>query len=155
MAVWTSKPGFPLITVSVERQLEVAGTHVGFDLVLQKTRYFSSPTEQDHEDSIDYPIWLAIRIHGRIKRYLFPRKEIVIRLKNTHFYKINVDHCGFYRTTYPQPTLERFALQSTANELTASDKAGIVADATALCFSGHQSTVGLLALLLNMREEPD
>lgn len=156
MAVWTKKAGFPLITVVSEQPYyNDAGTHVGFDIRLQKRRYFSSLTEQDCEDFIDYPVWLIIRIHNGCVTDEFVRRELCLRLKDTHFYKINTDHAGFYRTTYPQPALERFASPSVARVLSTSDRVGIVADATALCFSGHQSTTGLLDLLFKMRQEPD
>lgn len=155
MAAWTERPGFPLITVVSEKKLVGAGTLHGFEIKLRKRRYFSSPTEQGRQDSTYLPVWLCICYRGGFISQCFYGEEISVRLEKTDYYKINRNHTGFYRTTYPQPTLERFTLKSIAEKLSVLDKAGIVADATALCFSGHQSTTGLLDLLLKMKEEPD
>ncbi|KAI1110658.1 peptidase family M1-domain-containing protein [Nemania sp. NC0429] len=152
MEAWTGKAGFPLITVVKETEYKEADLFFGYDLVLQKKRYFS---DKKRIDDVEYPVWLTIHVNDGVEEHLFAGDRLRIRLKNTHFYNINAEHAGFFRVAYQKKTLERFGTPAVADKLPCVEKIGILADVTALMISGHQTTVEVLGLLMLMRQERD
>ena len=71
------------------------------------------------------------------------------------FYKLNADHSGIYRTSYPPGRLQKLGENAKAGLLSVEDRAGMIADAGALSAAGYQKTSGLLSLLKSFDTESD
>ena len=71
------------------------------------------------------------------------------------FYKLNADHSGIYRTSYPPGRLQKLGENAKAGLLSVEYRAGMIADAGALSAAGYQKTSGLLSLLKSFDTESD
>jgi aminopeptidase 2 len=74
-------------------------------------------------------------------------------LPDLSFYKLNADHCSFYRTSYPTSRLEKLGQTAKQGLLTVEDRAGMIADAGSLAAAGYQKTSGILNLLKSFDTE--
>ncbi|KAJ5728773.1 uncharacterized protein N7483_003281 [Penicillium malachiteum] len=152
MSTWTRRVGFLVIFVE-----EVA--EAGHLLIkLTQRRYLSDESQTETKDSESpeiYPISVIVKTKSGIQSHDFLTRHMSFTIDDPGFFKINVDHVGFYRTAYSMKRLQTFGLAAKEGLLSVEDRIGILADASALSISGQQDTTALLDLLLEMREEPE
>ena len=79
------------------------------------------------------------------------QKEDTIRNVDETFYKLNSDQTGFYRTNYPPQRLTE--LGKARAKLSVEDRIGLLGDASALAISGDSTSAGLLALVVEFKDE--
>ncbi|KAJ6013844.1 hypothetical protein N7540_008435 [Penicillium herquei] len=150
MSTWASQVGFPV--VFVEEVVEE-----GHSLIkLTQRRYLSYESQNEPKDSPEiWPITVIVKTRSGNQNLDFSTRNISFTIDEPSFFKINVDHVGFYRTAYSNKRLQSFGRAAKEGLLSVEDRVGILADAFALSVSGHQDTTALLDLLLEMREEPE
>jgi len=109
---------------------------------------------REDEDTTIFPIMLGLRTKDGIQENIvFNSRSMDIALDTTEFFKLNANHCGFYRTLYTPERLRKLGQAMKSGLLSVEDRVGLLADCGALAMSGHQKTSALLNLLANMGEE--
>lgn len=81
----------------------------------------------------------------------FTTKETIVRGLDTGYYKLNYGQNGFYRVNYPPERLAK--LGEVREQLSVSDRVGLIADAAAMAISGLGTTTGLLSFLAGLKGE--
>jgi aminopeptidase N len=139
---WTSKIGFPIVTV---KETE------GGDVVLRQDRFLAGGDVKDSENTTVWWVPLAIDASNVRSEYqeMFHREMTIPRLAQEN-YKINKDHIGFYRVAYPP---DRLAQLGKSPSLSIQDKIGLIADANATAAAGLTSTSSFLDLVSVMSKE--
>ncbi len=138
MDPWIRKIGYPVLTVSDEPgQIRV-----------RQSRYLSTGDAKPEEDETLW--WIPLGLKGEtdvseVGSTSLIIKENTIRDVDEAFYKINSDSTGFYRTNYPPARLAIFGKH--IDQLSISDKIGLIGDAGALALAGDAPTSGLLDFL--------
>lgn len=144
MSPWTTKIGFPVLTVTETSE----GIHI------KQNRYLQSTDIRDDEDSTIFPVMLGLRTQdGTQDNIVFNSRSIDVALDTTEFFKLNANHCGFYRTLYTPERLSKLGQTMKSELLSVEDRIGLLADCGALAMSGQQKTSALLDLLADMGEE--
>jgi aminopeptidase N len=138
MDPWIRKIGYPVLTVAEEPG----------QIGIKQSRYLSTGDVKPEEDETLW--WIPLGLKGKtgVKETASTSltiKEVTIREVDKDFYKINVDNTGFYRTNYPPARLASFGKH--IDQLSISDKIGLIGDAGALALSGDATTPGLLGFL--------
>lgn len=146
MDPWIRKIGYPVLTVAEE---------LG-QVTLSQSRYLSTGDVQAEEDTTTW--WIPLGISGvkgnkSVTSLALTQKLDVIRDVDDDFYKINANNAGFYRTNYPPARLVKLGQQ--LDQLSTSDKIGLVGDVGALTLSGAATTPALLAFIENFGPEND
>ncbi len=108
---WIGKPGYPVITVSLNEG----------KLTLRQERFLLSGGVEDV-----WPIPVVMRLNEETVRLLFDEKEKTIDAEDLRSLKLNVDSVGFYRVYY-----EGIYDLVWKSSLSASDRWGIISDALA------------------------
>lgn len=146
MDIWTRKIGYPIITVTEE-----AGSST---IRVKQNRYLKSGDAVPEEDETLYPVVLGVRNKsGSIINHVLTTREMEIKIDDMDFFKLNADHAGMFRTSYSPERLLKLGQAGQQGLLTVEDKAGMIADASALATSGYQKTSTVLALLQSFRNE--
>ena len=148
MAVWTKRVGYPVVTVT---EKENGTVH------LKQNRFLRTGDAKPEEDKVLYPIMLGIRTKDGVnKDAMLLEREQDIQVPTDGFYKINADHTGLFRTSYPPHPLEKLGEAAKKDGLlTIMDKTGLIADTGALATSGYQRTSGALNLLKGFKAEKE
>lgn len=128
MQNWTSKPGYPLVTVS----------EFNNKLLLSQKRFFSSPISA--KESKDKTLWSI-----PLDSLLFSKKSIDIA-KPKSFVKLNRGETSFVRINYSPKLLRLLEKPIREKKLNAEDRFGLIRDAFMLAQSGQSSTVDALRL---------
>ncbi|OJJ42425.1 hypothetical protein ASPZODRAFT_77027 [Penicilliopsis zonata CBS 506.65] len=152
MSVWTSRVGFPVLTVTEDATANTV--HV------RQNRFLATGDVQPDEDETLYPVFLGLRtstgVDSKIhKTLLLTDRECTLKLDSLDFFKLNADHTGFYRTAYTPSRLRRLGQAARQRRLPVVDRVGLVADAAALAAAGYQGTTSVLALLQELQSEPE
>ncbi|KAJ5702693.1 hypothetical protein N7488_010241 [Penicillium malachiteum] len=150
ISTWTRQVGFPVVFVE-----EVAeDDHLLIKLT--QRRYLPGDIQNESKDSSEiYPISVILKTRYGIQNHDFLTRDISFTIDDPSFFKINVDHVGFYRTAYSNERLRTFESAAKEGLLSVEDRIGLLTDAFALSVSGHQDITALLDILLEMREEPE
>jgi aminopeptidase N len=138
MDPWIRKIGYPVLTVAEEPG----------QISVRQSRYLSTGDVKTEEDETTWWVPLGLRGKAGVKEVAsvsLTVKEDTIRDVDDSFYKINFDNAGFYRTNYPPARLANFGKQ--IDNLSISDKIGLVGDAGALALSGDATTPALLGFI--------
>ena len=144
MSVWTTKVGYPIVTVTESE----SGIH------LKQKRFLQASDVAKEDDETLYPLFPALRTKTGIQNgVLFEGRSMDIPLEDKDFFKLNTNHYGFYRTLYTPERLNKLGQAMKSGLLSAEDRIGLVADAGALASSGHQKTTALLEFLANASTE--
>ena len=148
MDIWTKNVGYPVISVT-----EKEGSS---SIHVKQNRFLRTGDVKPEEDKTLYPVFLALRSKDGINESLtLSKREANFDIPRDDFYKINADHSGLYRTSYPPARLEKLGKAAKEGLLSVEDRAGMIADAGALASSGYQKTSGILALLKSFDSEPE
>lgn len=144
MNIWTRYIGYPVVTVSEQ----------GDRVFLKQNRYLKTADVKADEDEVLYPISIGVRTESGLTDYMFDTREKKLPIDPAKFYKLNADHTGFFRTSYPTDRLEKLGESAHNSDLlTVEDRAGLILDAGALSASGNQKTSALFALLKGFENE--
>ena len=149
MEIWTSKVGFPVITVD-----EAEGTTLGLmqsNITIRQKRFLTAGAANQDEDEEIYPLKVSVLTTEGVQEFEFSEKEISLPIDPSTLIKINLGHVGFYRTAYSAARLQRIGDAARQQVIEVEDSIGILADATALTAAGYQRTSSILALYDSMR----
>ena len=121
---WTSRPGYPVVRVSLKNG----------ELILSQERFFASPVSK--KKSKDKTLW-----------------QVPILITDQEFIKINAGETGFYRTAYSKELLEGLREPVENKTLSPRDRLGIIRDLFALAESGDIPTTNALEFLTAYKNE--
>ncbi|ANB10969.1 Aap1p [Sugiyamaella lignohabitans] len=150
MDTWTSKVGFPVLTVSED----------GNTIHVRQNRFLATGDVKPEEDTTIYPLSLALRNKsGKVENINLDKREISIDLSkydaSSAFYKLNADQAGLYRTLYPPERVVKLSQAGADNLLSVEDRVGLIADTASLSVSGYQKTSALLDLISLWKNEKE
>lgn len=143
MKVWTTKVGYPLVTVKENEDDSV---------VVKQHRYLTTGDVKPEDDTTIYPIFLGLKTDsGLDESLIFEERSQTLPVKSSEFFKINGNSTGVYRVSYED---KRWGLLGKdAAKLSVEDRIGLVADAGALSVSGFSKTSNLLSLVSGWKSE--
>src|SRR3989338_9822074 len=146
MANWTSKGGYPLITV----------TDNGKHFNVRQSRFFaSSIAAKTARDSTLWQIPISsVNSKGKRQKFLMQTRAMRIPKQNT-WLKLNADESALFRVHYPARMREALAKPVQTKKLNARDRLGLVRDMFALAETCKLSTVDSLAFVQNYRNEDE
>ena len=140
MHAWTSKPGFPIINVSLNHNT----------LSLAQERFYLNPAHPaDH--SHGWPIAL-LSGHKGMPELMTTKKES-LAISDTDALKLNRGQSGFYRVAYDAKHLEKLGAQIRSGHMDALDRLGILSDVFEAAKAGKLETTTALAFLENFEAE--
>jgi tricorn protease interacting factor F2/3 len=119
MEAWIKKKGYPLVTVTKNRD----------KFHLKQEQFFLG----EEKDSNIWPIPLTVRRKSKTESILFEGKELEIGASD--FLKLNFDQTGFYRVWYDEEIFKNTL--TNLKELSPLDRWGIVNDLHAFLISGR------------------
>ncbi len=147
MKNWTSKPGYPILTVTEKPK----------SLQISQSRFFSSILSK--KESKDKTVWhvpFSVSTQGKTKTYLLDSKKMEIEKPGKgEWIKLNYGETAFSRVDYPVKFLELLNSPIQRKTLEASDRLGIIRDAFDLSESDQLPTNQAMELALNYKEETD
>ncbi|EXB57658.1 Puromycin-sensitive aminopeptidase [Morus notabilis] len=155
MNSWTKQQGYPVVSVKVKDQ----------KLEFEQSRFLSSGSHGDGQWIV--PITLCCGSYDKCKSFLLEAKSETLYVNEflgcsisgdrnsatCSWIKLNVDQAGFYRVKYDEQLAARLRYAIEKNDLSATDRFGILDDSFALCMARQQSFVSLLTLMSAYREE--
>ncbi|MEK9194600.1 MAG: M1 family metallopeptidase, partial [Patescibacteria group bacterium] len=148
MRAWTSKPGYPLITVTEE----------GDGIKLHQSRFFTSAiSRRETEDKTVWYVPISIMENGSRETNLIMDGSVT-SLKNVQaegWVKLNVGETGPFRVHYPKRMLQALRGPIVNKAIGPRDRLGIVRDTFALAESCQLSTIEALELAKAYVEEDD
>ena len=150
VSAWTYKPGFPIVQVTEPRSGVIR---------LSQSRFLSrQPAKNETLES--YLWWIPITVKsntGTIQRYDMTSGtlEIPVSSSPNDWFKLNNDQTAFYRVNYPLRMWELLFEQvdNNHNQLSTSDRFGLVDDLFALGFAGHLKLADALRLIFAIEDE--
>ncbi|XP_074286876.1 aminopeptidase M1 [Silene latifolia] len=143
MNSWTQQKGYPVISVKIKDQ----------KLELDQSLFLLSGLPGDGQWIV--PITLSCGSYDNRQSFLLKEKSGTIDVKDSAWIKLNVDQTAFYRVKYDENLEAKLRLAIEKNELSPTDRFGILDDSFALCTSGRQSLTSLLTLMGSFKEETD
>ena len=146
MRNWTKKSGYPIVKFSLRNSR----------LKIEQERFYLSPvSKQQNNDKTLWQIPIDLTINGvKSPKILLEKKYKVVDIKsNPKWIKANIGETGFYRTDYSPELLRQLSLK--IHTLQPLDRMGVVRDAFALTFSGHNFATEALELAEKYKEEKD
>lgn len=143
---WTSKPGYPVISVTEGKNKE--------ELTFTQERFFMSPASK--VKSKDKTIW-QIPVSVNQDSFLMNKKKVPAVLCSgiDKYVKVNMGETSFHRTAYSHDLLMRLKHPVSTHKLPASDRLGIIRDLFALAESGVVPTTYVLEFLPAYQNEDD
>jgi puromycin-sensitive aminopeptidase len=140
MHIWTKKPGYPLLSVSVNQKNK--------KITISQKRYFSSRMSARHtKDATIWPIPVSFLTENGITSLgLITKKRMSITAQYS-WMKMNPSEGSLYRTQYDAQLLEKLKNEITSGALNSRDRLGIVRDLFALAEAGESDTLAALAML--------
>lgn len=147
MKNWTSKPGYPLISVEEERN----------GLLLSQDRFFSSVDSQKTKDATSWMVPLSI-VSDAIKKQeniLLDKKRLLYRLEPLKWLKVNKNETSFVRVKYSSMLLAQLIrpLEKIDKKLSEQDRFGVIRDVFVLSEAGYSSTHEALSLALAFKND--
>jgi puromycin-sensitive aminopeptidase len=139
MNAWTSKPGFPLVTVEVSED----------KMELSQKRFFLHSKAEDANNTI----WPIPLLDGSDIPSIFDKKEMKFNNANSSFIKLNNGQTGFYRVSYNEDHITKLANLILSGEILPLDRLGILSDTFETVKSGTNSSNTLLQLLMSFSKE--
>jgi tricorn protease interacting factor F2/3 len=131
METWISKPGFPIVTATLERNR----------LILEQERFLLGGGIEKQV----WPVPITMMVDGKPRKLLFDKERTELDIGSSpKSMKLNVDNTGFYVVHYKSKQLQDLVWKSKLSPL---DKWGLISDAKAFLLSGHMPFKEYLALL--------
>ncbi|ODQ63581.1 aminopeptidase [Nadsonia fulvescens var. elongata DSM 6958] len=146
MDIWTKEVGYPVVTVTESEKT----------INIKQNRFLTTGDVKPEEDNVIYPVFLGLNTNdGFVNDFALTERETTIEVNNTDFIKLNTNHSGIYRTLYTPERVAKLGLAGKEGLLSVEDRAGLVADVSALCVSGYQGTSSLLELISSWTKESE
>lgn len=151
MKNWTTKIGFPIITVDID---ESTG-----DVKLTQKRFLRGGDVKPEEDQTVWWVPLSLSsgpeekdafIYASTPVMETKTLELPKLAKEKEFFLFNKNQVNVYRVNYSDAQLQKYAAQ--ISKLSDGDKIGLVADAASCATAGLNSTSGLLSIILALKE---
>lgn len=150
MKNWTQKGGYPLISVSVDKE----------NLVLKQQRFFSSAILKEKvlgskgkaSDDIKWQIPVTLGGKNKKEEVFFKNKKLEVPFSGK-WVKINKGESGFFRVAYSGELLEKLKSPIYKKNLSTSDRLGVVRDLFALAEAGQVCTVDVINFLKAYEDE--
>ena len=138
MAVWTGKPGYPLLFASLAKN----------KVVLSQKRYFSSATSaKKTKDKTIWPIPLSIvTTSGEKNLSLMNVRKLTLPKPAEAWLKFNAHEGSLYRVSYDKAILKSLEQALAAGELSALDRLGLIRNLFSLAEAGEIDTVTALSM---------
>ncbi|KAF6203069.1 hypothetical protein GE061_003482 [Apolygus lucorum] len=153
MSTWTKQKGFPLIKVSSSKQ---DGSSRIFTISQEK--FVVDPASKS--DNSEWLIPLSFSTQGRenkvVHKEVLGKKSAQITVPNVPpgaWVKLNAGTTGVYRVMYPQDLLDQFVPSMVNKSLPPLDRLGLLDDLLALVQAGKASSVQLLQIIFQLRDE--
>lgn len=137
MKNWTSKGGYPVLDVKIEKD----------KLTISQERFFISPiSKSQNKENVVWQLPISIKDdNGEEKLLLDKKKNILPKIEG--YIKLNGGETGFFRVKYEKELLAKLYNKILNKELPTVDRLGIVRDLFALSTAGIISTVTTLEFL--------
>ncbi|GAA5943340.1 hypothetical protein JCM1841_004805 [Sporobolomyces salmonicolor] len=154
MKNWTTKIGFPLITVEE--------TDKG--IKIRQNRFLSTGDATPEEDQTIWHVPLEpLVVDGGKKAVqhgvVLTERESTLDIKDVKntTYKLNAETCGVYRVLYPADRLAKIGDEAgkADSAFSLNDRMGLVQDASVLASSGYAKTSSALTLISKMANEKE
>ncbi|XP_065045657.1 aminopeptidase M1-B-like [Musa acuminata AAA Group] len=164
MSSWTKQKGYPTVYVKIKRH----------ELEIDQSQFLSDGTLGDGQWIV--PLTLCFGSYDVQKKLLLKTKVDKLDIMELlglqegkpglseessqenaahNWIKFNVNQTGFYRVHYDNELAARLKFAIDANQLTGTDRLGILEDSFALCVACKQTLSSLLSVLSAYREETD
>lgn len=144
MSGWTSKPGYPVVSV-----LENRGR-----LVLKQKRFFSNGNTMKREkQSSSWKIPMLLDNSSKLRPELLEKGSISLDIKIKDWLNLNASQRGFYRLLYDRVLLEKLVAPIKDKKIDASNRIGILNDAFAMSKAGLCQIDEVLPLLSSYKQE--
>ena len=144
MANWTSKGGYPLLTI----------TDSGEYFNVRQSRFFASSIAA--KTARDNTLWQipipSINSKGKRQKLLMQTRATRMPHKGA-WLKLNANESAFFRVNYPKNMREALAKPVQTKKLNARDRLGLIRDIFALAETGKLSSVDGLTFAQNYRDE--
>ncbi|PVU93111.1 hypothetical protein BB561_003451 [Smittium simulii] len=153
MSLWTKNVGYPLLTVEDSADNK--------SIKITQNRYLSSGKATDEEDKTIWwvPVLLKSSVNNSTSDDIISERQSTITLsenfdssKNS-WYKLNSGTNAITRIKYSPKAIENLSAAVGRGELELNDRIGLVADTSALSFSGHMRSSDFLTLLKPFKNE--
>lgn len=142
---WTKKAGYPLITVSEQKNA----------LVLSQSRFYSSALSQKHsKDTTEWIIPLNALASDQQKQTYHLMENKTLQLVNgSKWVKFNAGEKSFVQVSYPQHLLDNLEDAVREGKLKKEDRFGILRDLFILAEAGKASADQALKMSMAFRSE--
>ncbi len=140
MHAWTSKSGFPIVTV------EQNNDH----LVISQKRYVSNPKSIARSDDTLWPVPL---LTTGLDRPIADKQTTNVPITGDAPLQINVGQTGFYRVNYSSDMQGKQLAAIEQGEMSVIDKMGLLADSFDTVKAGYQPVTEFLDLLQHFDDE--
>lgn len=142
MGDWTSKPGFPMVTMDDEGNI-------------QQQRFFANPSETKIEKAV-WPVPFGLRTdEGQTESILLEEADGRITIPTSDWLKPNPDQTSFFITGYTPDQIELLKDPLIYGKLPVIDRLGLLSDITALAEAGKLSGEQILNVASSLRHESD
>ncbi|CAL9102193.1 unnamed protein product [Musa textilis] len=154
MNSWTKQKGYPVVYAKVNNA----------NLQLEQTQFLSSGCEGNGQWIV--PITLCCGSYASQKKFLLETKSEKLdvpelfnpenqKISRSVWLKFNVDQTGFYRVKYDDELAAGLRHAIEANQLSPTDRFGVLDDSFALCMACKQTLSSLLSLMASFSEEDE
>lgn len=144
MSVWTRNVGYPVITVTEDKDT----------IHIEQNRYFRSGHPKPDEDQVIWPVMLRLQTgSGMDEKLLLNARSTQIRKPASDFYKFNTGHSGVYRVLYSKNHLHALGEAASQGKLFPADRAGLLYDSISLTQSGHQALISTFKLVRQLSHD--
>lgn len=145
MHTWTSKPGYPVISVD---------TNDGM-LELSQKRFFSSPlSRKENNDTTLWQVPLTIRSEEKEEEILLTNETLSIQ-RPSGWVKVNAGEASFARVAYEPTLLTELEKPIIEKTLGTRDRLGIIRDAFDLSYAGDMDAPEALKITKSFVEETE
>jgi len=145
MASWTSKPGYPVLTLTEKKN--------GFEL--RQSRFFASAlSEKQTTDNTLWHVPISFEHGGAFGKALFNTRTYTIRKSDPRL-KLNLGESALFRTSYPKRVRAELGKMVRSKRLKTRDRLGLVRDMFALAEPGKLSTADGLEFAQHYKNESE
>ena len=140
MEAWVKKPGFPIVSVSLDSGM----------LVFSQERFVLSSKSTPSDT---WPVPVMCLVNNDEKKFVFKDRVFALPAGNIERLKVNLGQTGFYRVLYD---LKLYSIiEREFDSLSSLDRWGIVADLFAFLLAGRVSTEQYVMLARRAANESD
>jgi aminopeptidase N len=141
MGVWTSKSGFPIISVEKNEN----------NYVISQKRFVANPKSLARQDPTIWPVPLLTE---DIDINTIEKRKITVPVKNTSgVLMLNRGQTGYYRVDYSHELQNNIMSELKAGKLDHIDRMGLLSDGFEVTKAGYQPIDEYLDLLANFSDE--